>query len=60
MLVKRAKGELTDEDGLELNPEFKEKLKNEQSESGTIDDEGVIVEIQEEDFSGSATQTDKS
>lgn len=60
MLVKRAKGELTDEDGLELNPEFKEKLKNEQSESGTIDDEGVIVEIQEEDFSGSATQTDES
>lgn len=60
MLVKRAKGELTDEDGLELNPEFKEKLKNEQSESGTIDDESVIVEIQEEDFSGSATQTDES
>ena len=60
MLVKRAKGELTDEDGLELNPEFKEKLKNEQSESETIDDEGVIVEIQEEDFSGSATQTDES
>ncbi|MDB6508530.1 hypothetical protein ABG874_02985 [Bifidobacterium pseudocatenulatum] len=51
---------MTDEDGLELNPEFKEKLKNEQSESGTIDDEGVIVEIQEEDFSGSATQTDES
>lgn len=48
MLVKRAKGELTDDDGLELNPEFKEKLKNEQTEN-EADDENIVVEIQEED-----------
>ena len=60
MLVKRAKGELTDDDGLELNPEFKERLRNERSEIETIDDEDVIVEIQEEGSSTSATQINES
>lgn len=60
MLVKRAKGELTDDDGLELNPEFKERLRNERSEIETIDDEDVIVEVQEEGSSTSATQINES
>lgn len=60
MLVKRAKGELTDDDGLELNPEFKEKLKNERSDNKTIEDDGIIAEILEEDSSASIVQNDES
>ena len=60
MLVKRAKGEKTDDDGLELNPEFKEKLKNERSDNKTIEDDGIIAEILEEDSSASIVQNDES
>ncbi len=48
MLVKRAKGELVDDDGLELNPEFKEKLMNEQMQNNIVDDVDIIIEVQEE------------
>lgn len=47
MLVKRGMGELSDDDELELNPEFKETLKSEQAESETIT--AVIDEAAQED-----------
>ncbi|WP_240539197.1 hypothetical protein [Bifidobacterium sp. SO1] len=43
MLVRRAKGELTDEDDLELNPEFKERLQQEDPDCRFEDGKSVSV-----------------